>query len=178
MEDWAKRIKDLRDQRGLNNSDLAKACRPAIKPNSVAQWFGEVKDKKPTQNISGPNLVSMAQLLGTTAEYLMTGRTSHVMSIDPETIAHAFVAVEKALRKQGIRYDAAQVPELLTFAYQERLAMEPGRDPKVFAVFDRLIERELTRSIAHGREITRPSTEGRSGEDAQAEAAKKKDRRR
>src|SRR5690242_14180564 len=131
MEDWAKRIKELRDKQRLTNTDLGRACKPVVKPNSVAQWFGEVKGKKPAKDIRASNLVDVARLLGTTAEYIMTGRESHHMSIDPETIAHAFVAVEKALRKQGIKYDAAQVPELLVFAYNERSELPPGRDPLI-----------------------------------------------
>lgn len=178
MKDWAKRIKVLADKAGLTNSELGRACNPTVKPNSVAQWFGEIKDKAPTGDIKGSNLVDVARKLGVTAEFIMTGRESQSVSIDPETIAHAFVAVEKALRKRGIKYDAAQVPELLVFAYRERMELPPGRDPVVFGTFDRTVSRELARIMPNEREASGPNASAGGREDAQAAPAKAKNRGR
>lgn len=71
MEPWAKRIHELMTDGGYSQAELARAC--GIKPGSVSGWFGQ---GKPTKMISGDNLVAAASLLGTTAEYLMTGRPS------------------------------------------------------------------------------------------------------
>ena len=69
MEDWATRIYERMAAAGKTQADIARACK--IKPGSVSGWFGQ---GKPTKMISGDNLVATAQLLGTTAEYIMTGR--------------------------------------------------------------------------------------------------------
>lgn len=58
----------MRD-RQKSAADIARACK--IQPGSVSGWFG---GGKPTKMISGDNLVAVAQALGTTAEYIMTGR--------------------------------------------------------------------------------------------------------
>lgn len=69
MEMWAVRIQELMRDRRLSAADLARACK--IQPGSVSGWFG---GGKATKMISGDNLVAAAQALGTTAEYIMTGR--------------------------------------------------------------------------------------------------------
>lgn len=69
MEKWAERIHERMTAAGKLAADLARAC--DIKPGSVSGWFGQ---GKPTKMISGDNLVLVAQYLGTTAEYIMTGR--------------------------------------------------------------------------------------------------------
>ena len=69
METWAVRIQELMRDRDMSAADLARACK--IQPGSISGWFG---GGKPTKMISGDNLVAAAQALGTTAEYIMTGR--------------------------------------------------------------------------------------------------------
>lgn len=69
MEDWATRIYARMLSEGKTQAEIARACK--IKPGSVSGWFGQ---GKPTKMISGDNLVATAQLLNTTAEYIMTGR--------------------------------------------------------------------------------------------------------
>lgn len=69
METWAVRIQELMRDRDMSAADLARACK--IQPGSISGWFGR---GKPTKMISGDNLVAAAQALGTTAEYIMTGR--------------------------------------------------------------------------------------------------------
>ena len=90
MEDWAQRIKTKLEEIGGNQADLAKAC--GIRPGSVSGWFG---GGKATKMISGDNLVSVAEYLGTSAEYIITGREdgrstrSHVVGMDAPTLAQA-----------------------------------------------------------------------------------------
>lgn len=69
METWAERIHERMTAAGKKPADLARAC--GIKAGSVSGWFGQ---GKPTKMISGDNLVAAAGYLGTTAEYVMTGR--------------------------------------------------------------------------------------------------------
>lgn len=171
MKDWAKRIKEMADQRGLKDSDLARIT--GVKPNSVTQWWGAVKGKPATGEIKSEVVLALAKEFGTTVEFILTGRQSHAVQIDPETIAHAFVAVEKALRKRGIKYDAAQVPELLAFAYQERLALPPGREPLTLETFDRTVERELGRMMANESKTVGSVAPSSGSEAAQAQADRK-----
>lgn len=175
MEEWAKRIKELAKQRGVTDADIASACK--IANNSVNQWFGNVKGKPATKDIRSKHLVTVAGLLGTTAEWIMDGRgrrESHAVELDPETLAHAFVSAEKALRKKGIQYDAAQVPEFLVFAYKERLHYPPGRDPAILSAYDRNVLAELERGRFSERQATRPADSGDREEAPQAEASRAK----
>lgn len=75
MSPWAARIKSLLDaggERGLSDTALARAC--GIRQPSVWQWFNDTDGKQATKMISGDNLVAAAKYLGTTAEWIMTGR--------------------------------------------------------------------------------------------------------
>lgn len=97
MEPWAQRIKDLLDADArLSQTGLAAAC--GAKQPSISQWFNnDTSDKPPTKMLSGGNLVAAARYLGTTPEYIMTGRgaQSHSVRINPETLATANTLLQK-----------------------------------------------------------------------------------
>ena len=94
--------------------------------------------------------------------------------LDPETLAHAFVAADKALRKKGLRFDAAQVPEFLAFAYKERLEFPPGNDKAILAAYDRTVLAELERGRFNDRQADRSADSSDSEKDAQTAANRKK----
>ena len=67
---WSQRILDvLAEHPDKSAAGLARACN--IGQGSVSGWFGK---GKPTKMISGDNLVAAARYLGTTPEWIMTGR--------------------------------------------------------------------------------------------------------
>lgn len=75
MEPWAKRLQDLLTAgaaRGLSVPGLARAVK--AKQPSVWQWFNAPPGKKHTKMITAINAVRAAQYVGTTVEYLFTGR--------------------------------------------------------------------------------------------------------
>lgn len=75
MEPWAKRLLDLLEAgapAGLSMAGLARAVK--AKQPSVWQWFNAPPGKAATRMISAINAVRAAAYVGTTAEYLMTGR--------------------------------------------------------------------------------------------------------
>lgn len=91
MEPWAKRIDQILkdgEPRGLSVPGLGKACR--LKQPSVWQWFNDTEKKQATKSISALNAVRAAQYLGTTAEYLITGKgPSHLLGLDLEKLEDA-----------------------------------------------------------------------------------------
>jgi hypothetical protein len=183
MEAWARRIEqrltELADQ-GKTEAGIARACK--IAKNSVSQWFGRVKGKLPTEKIMGAPLVATAAYLDTTAEWIMTGQGAKVRSqdagLDPQILASAFVAADKALRAQGLKFDAAQVPEFLIFAYRERLEYPLDADKSVLAAYDRNVLAELQRGKFSVRETHRPIDTGDAGQAAQAAPDRKNARSR
>lgn len=176
MEDWAKRIQlRLEEQadKGLTEAGIARVCKMA--PNSVTQWFGRVKGKPPSRGIRGHHLVATAKYLNTTAEWIMTGTglkdSSQVAGIDPDTLASAYVAVDKAVRNLGFKYDAAQIPEFLLYAYRERLEYPYEADKALLAAFDRNVQAEIERGRFRERQTGRPADPESGREDAQVAPA-------
>jgi|GEM_PF-2350704 len=118
MEKWAERIHERMIDAGKLAADLARAC--GIKPGSVSGWFGQ---GKPTKMISGDNLVMVAQYLGTTAEYVMTGRgavvgPSHSARPDFEKLASAVYVVREYLELFGEPAEFLADPTMLETAYE------------------------------------------------------------
>ena len=122
MEEWARRVQELMSQTGRTQADLARAC--AIKPGCVSGWFGQ---GKPTKMISGDNLVATANVLGTTAEYLMTGRgggarASQPMGLDVAKLADLLATVEAATGKAGVRLPPRVKARLVASLYADKEA--------------------------------------------------------
>lgn len=181
MRDWAKRIETLlteQSSQGKNEFGIAKAC--GIAANSVSQWFGRVKGKNPTDMIRADYALAVANYLGTTVEWILTGKGARVasqgMELDKDRLAQAFVATEKAVRGVGLRYDAAQVPDLLVYAYRKRGDLEPGTNKGVLDAFDLFVSEELAREMGRGEETSRSADKERGEQAAQAATAVKKTR--
>jgi|SRR5580765_3410197 hypothetical protein len=81
MEPWAKRLRELLDagaSRGLTDAGLIKAI--GVKQPSVWQWFNEPDGKTFTKMIGADLCVRAAAYVGTTAEFLITGKESKLSS--------------------------------------------------------------------------------------------------
>lgn len=120
MEIWARRIKDLLDANPrLTQRGLADACR--VRQPSISQWFNTGESQKPaTKMLSGDNLVAAARYLGSTPEYIMTGRSpaSHAMGIDSRILANANTVLQqvRAIRREPVPEDINA--DALAIAYQ------------------------------------------------------------
>lgn len=120
MEPWARRIKALLDSDPhLSQRGLADAC--GVKQPSISQWFNTTDSSKPpTRMLSGANLVAAARYLGTTAEYIMTGRApeSHAVRVDPQILGTANTLLQRlhTLRREEPAPDIN--PQALAIAYQ------------------------------------------------------------
>lgn len=179
MESWAKRIAQLlAEQKHLGKSEagIARAC--GIANNSVSQWFGRVKDKPATGSLKAETAIHTAKYLGTTVEWMMLGRgnkeASQDLDFDPEILGQAFVATEKAARSIGVEYDAAQVPELLIYAYKMRPALKLGRDRKTLDDFDSMVRKHLELEMGRDHRTTERNAVQSGIKDAQTAANRKK----
>lgn len=166
MQPWAKRIKELLDEgreRGLSEAGLTRACK--AKQPSIWQWFNP-KNGKTTKNITAVNAVRAAEYLGTTAEYIVTGRgqrrASQDLELDLTTLQESIVAVKKALRVSGLELDAFVASPMLAFAYRERIKLPRDLGKAELVEFDAVISQRLRgelgndsekRPIAHSRQI-------------------------
>lgn len=142
---WAQRIEDLlRADPTKSAAGLARAC--GIKGGSVSGWFGK---GKPTKMISGDNLVSAAAYLGTTPEYIMTGRQSaapsqsHPVNMDLEMLKSSIVSVKEALRTLGLELDAFLAAPLIAYAYAERITMPRVMSKEQYRAFDAMVTAKL-----------------------------------
>ncbi|MGE8247305.1 MAG: helix-turn-helix domain-containing protein [Stenotrophomonas maltophilia] len=120
MEDWAKRIKSLLDEKGLSQTDLARAC--GRSQPSLSQWFSDTASKPATKMIMGDNLLAAARFLGTTPEYILTGSASPGVSQSarPEfpKMSSAVLLLRHYLDFAGHPADWISDPDMLEIAYE------------------------------------------------------------
>lgn len=140
MSEWGKRIERRMAELGVSQTELAAAC--GIKPPSVNGW---VSGK--SKMIDGQNLVLAARKLNTSPEWIMTGRgvaeQSHEAGWDLSMLSEALVSLDKAVRKKGLRYDAAYVAPALRIAYLERLKHPAKLDRAAYAIYDSMVQQQL-----------------------------------
>ena len=122
MEPWAKRMQDRMAETGHTQADIARAC--GIQPGSVSGWFGQ---GKPTKMISGDNLVASAILLGTSAEYLMTGKgprraSSQPVGLDVAKLNELLGTLEAAVEKARVRLPPRVKARLVASLYADQEA--------------------------------------------------------
>jgi hypothetical protein len=178
---WAQRISDLLAADPQKTaSGLARAC--GIKPGSVSGWFG---GGKPTKMISGDNLISAAEYLGTTPEYIMTGRNPSQLSqsqpaeLDLEMLKSAIVSVKEALRDIGLELEAFIAAPMIAYAYAERIKLPRTMTKTEYRAFDRMVTERLRGElgdVAEGRSVA--ETGSRGIEEASSNQAKDGHRRR
>lgn len=96
MAEWQQRIADLMVERDVNQSELAAAV--GIRQAAVHKWISGK-----TGSIEGANLVAVAKVLQTTAEYVMTGKNppSQSVRLDSTTLANAVYLAGEAIRLRG-----------------------------------------------------------------------------
>lgn len=174
LPSWAQRIKTLVEADPAKSAaGLARAC--GIKGGSVSGWFGA---GKPTKMISGDNLVSAAAYLGTTAEYIMTGRQpsaleqSQPVSMDLEMLKSAIVSVKEALHTLGLELDAFLAAPLIAYAYAERIALPRVMSKEEYRAFDAMVTAKLQGELGNVGKQGRVVEE--SGRSTQAAAPHKK----
>lgn len=126
MTPWAERLHSLMTAAGKTQADLARACR--IKPGSVSGWF----DKgKPTKMLAGDNLVAVAALVESTAEYIITGKAANPYETHVHEPAHelgAWIAYNEADSK------TRAVVDLLLLPSRERAAAVKGNKSLELAI--------------------------------------------
>ena len=167
MEPWAKRIRELLAESGgrLTEAGIANACK--VKQPSVWQWFNPPAGKKTTKNIAAIHALRTAQYLGTTVDYILTGRgakvASHDVGLDTSMLESAIVSVKEALREFGLELDAFVAAPMMAFAYRERLKHPREMTKNEYAEFDRAIASKLRGELGNEQEATRrPAVEGRA----------------
>ena len=72
METWKDRLKSAADEMDLKAPDIADRLTPKLKAPSVYAWFS----KKPgsIQELTGPNLIKVCELLRIQPKWLITGK--------------------------------------------------------------------------------------------------------
>lgn len=91
------RIRQLRDEKGLRNSDLAEACDVSLQ--AVGQWLK-------TARIHRKHFPRLASLFGVSIQYLLTGdepSTVEIESIQEERLIQAFRGLPPEKRDELIR---------------------------------------------------------------------------
>ncbi|RRU17848.1 helix-turn-helix transcriptional regulator [Stenotrophomonas sp. 278] len=120
MEAWARRIKSLLDEKGLSQTDLARAC--GRSQPSMSQWFSDTASKPATKMIMGDNLLAAARFLGTTPEYILTGEgrstASQPTRPDFQKMASAVLLLRHYLDFAGSPADWISDPDMLDIAYE------------------------------------------------------------
>lgn len=171
---WAQRIDDLlKADPTKSPAALARAC--DIKGGSVSGWFGK---GKPTKMIRGDNLVAAAAYLGTTPEYIMTGRQSavagqsHAVNMDLEMLKSAIVSVKEALHTLGLELDAFLAAPLIAYAYAERITLPRVMSKEEYQAFDAMVTAKLQGELGNVGKQGRVVEE--SGRGTQAAAPHKK----
>jgi|GEM_PF-6817197 len=106
--------------------------------------------------ISGDNLVAAAIYLGTTAEYIMTGRQgetasqSQSLNMDLEMLKSAIVSVKEALHTLGLELDAFLAAPLIAYAYAERITLPRDMSKEEYRKFDAMVTAKLQGELGHG----------------------------
>lgn len=149
---WAQRIEDLlKADPTKSAAGLARAC--GLQGGSVSGWFGK---GKPTKMIRGDNLIPAAAYLGTTPEYIMTGRQaaaagqSQPMTMDLEMLKSAIVSVKEALHTLGLELDAFLAAPLIAYAYAERVALPRDMSKEEYRAFDAMVTAKLQGELGNG----------------------------
>lgn len=180
MQPWAKRIQELLEEgkaEGLSEAGLARACK--AKQPSVWQWFN-AKNGQTTKNLTAANAVRAAEYLGTTAEYLVTGRGRRRpldLELDLTMLQESIDAVQKALRTSGLELDAFVATPMLAFAYRERLKLPRDLSTLQLNEFDTVISHRLRGELGNDTE-QRSTTNSRAPSNDKAAPSPPKTRPR
>ncbi len=148
MQKWAERIKELllsRRLEGLTQTGLARAC--GIAQPSVSQWFNDNDTKPATEMIRGDNLIAAARYLGTTPEWVITGKgpreLSQTVGLHTHKLEVALISVRKAMKSFGLEWDAIDAAAVVSFAYRE-LGHYPDRLSRTeISEFDSVVKHKL-----------------------------------
>ena len=87
----AKRLKKLRGNAGLNQSQLAKSV--GVTRAAASRW-----EQGDIDSILAKNAIRLANILGTSVEYLFTGKSNHYQDIDIDTLSRSINIVNDELK--------------------------------------------------------------------------------
>lgn len=140
MEPWAQRIYDLLAAANLTPADLARGT--GLQQGSISGWFGK---GKPTKMISGDNLVAAARFLGTSAEYIMTGRSDTVsasqpVGLDLGKLSTVLAVVEGAVKDSRKAVPAEFKARMIKRVYESQHALSAESAGAVQAALAGLLE--------------------------------------
>lgn len=143
MEQWAARIQSLMSEAGKTQADVARACK--IQQGSVSGWFG---GGKATKMISGDNLVAVASLLGTSAEFIMTGRgapkgarpVSQPLGLDTDKLTIVLGLVDGAIRDSRKQVPPRMKAAMIRRVYELEHAKTPDFEATVRADLASILE--------------------------------------
>ena len=105
MAPWAKRLWSMiesGESDGLSMGGLIKATK--AKQSSVWQWFKAPPGKKTTEKVRAEYLVRAAKYVGTSVEYLVTGKdaaSSQSARLDEGKLAYMLVSLDDALKNMN-----------------------------------------------------------------------------
>lgn len=131
MNTLADRIKALRIEKGINQSDLAK--RMAVTRSAVSQWESGL-----TKSMDGAKLVTMARILDVSSEWLATGKGDKMVAEKPvikvESNAAWSGGIEEWDNETPLHDDEVELPffiEVEASAGNGRAAVQESHGPRL-----------------------------------------------
>ena len=103
----AKRLKKLRGSAGLNQSQLARSV--GVTRAAASRW-----EQGDIDSILAKNAIRVANTLGTSVEYLFTGKTSLDQELDVEALSRSISIVNNELKELSSNGQAA----IIALVYQ------------------------------------------------------------
>jgi transcriptional regulator with XRE-family HTH domain len=139
MDEWYVRAKARMSELGITQEDLLPVFGVTTR-GAVGHYLSGRRDPSPSV------MVKLADRLGMGLDELLRGSQgpqSQGMRLDLPMLSEALVSLDKALRKMGLRYDAAYVAPVLMLAYRERLKHPAQLDDAAYALYDSLVYQQL-----------------------------------
>jgi transcriptional regulator with XRE-family HTH domain len=110
----AKRLKKLRGSAGLNQSQLARSV--GVTRAAASRW-----EQGDIDSILAKNAIRVANTLGTSVEYLFTGKTSLDQELDVEALSRSISIVNNELKELSSNGQAA----IIALVYQLMINGKP-----------------------------------------------------
>ena len=110
----AKRLKKLRGSAGLNQSQLARSV--GVTRAAASRW-----EQGDIDSVLARNAIRVANTLGTSVEYLFTGKTSLDQELDVEALSRSISIVNNELKELSSNGQAA----IIALVYQLMINGKP-----------------------------------------------------
>jgi len=109
FEEIGKRIRERRKELGLTQGDLGNHI--GVSKPSVSGWELGKND------ISGPNLIKLAQILRVSPDYILWGESGPVLGLDEARLARAISDLELSIGNKAASLSATQKAKLINHLY-------------------------------------------------------------